>query len=137
MASTETDSSEETTLETPKLQYEVKIDKVSACERHVIVTIGRAEIDRYYKQAFDEVVPKADLPGFRTGKAPRKLIESRFKSEVADQVKNSLVIESLQDINEGDHFSAISEPKFNFKVIEVPAEGDFRLRVRYRSSSRL
>lgn len=125
MASTETDSSEETTLETPKLQYEVKIDKVSACERHVVVTIGRSEIDRYYKQAFDEVVPKADLPGFRTGKAPRKLIESRFRTEVADQVKNSLVIESLQDITEGDHFSAISEPKFNFKVIEVPSEGDF------------
>ncbi len=70
-------------------------------------------------------MPKADLPGFRTGKAPRKLIESRFKNEVADQVKNSLVIESLQDITEGEHFSAISEPKFNFKVIEVPTEGDF------------
>ncbi len=126
MASTETDSSQEATLETPKLQYEVKVDKISACERHVVVTIGRAEIDRYYKQAFDEVVPKADLPGFRTGKAPRKLIESRFKSEVAEQVKNSLVIESLQDITEGDHFSAISEPKFNFKVIEVPEQGDFK-----------
>lgn len=125
MASTETDSSAEATLEAPKLQYDVKIDKLSACERHVIVTIGRAEIDRYYKQAFDEVVPKADLPGFRTGKAPRKLIESRFKSEVAEQVKNSLVIESLQSITEGDHFSAISEPKFNFKVIEVPDQGDF------------
>lgn len=125
MASTETDSTEETTNETPKLQYEVKVDKISACERHVVVTISRSEIDRYFKQAFDEVVPKADLPGFRTGKAPRKLIESRFKSEVADQVKNSLVIESLQDITEGDHFSAISEPKFNFKVIEVPEQGDF------------
>ena len=125
MASTETDSTEETSLEAPKLQYDVKVDKVSACERHVVVTIGRPEIDRYYKQAFDEVVPKADLPGFRTGKAPRKLIESRFKTEVADQVKNSLVIESLQDITEGDHFSAISEPKFNFKVIEVPEAGDF------------
>ncbi len=125
MASTETDSSEETGLERAKLQYDVKVDKISACERHVVVTIGRPEIDRYFKEAFDEVVPKADLPGFRTGKAPRKLIESRFKSEVADQVKNSLVIESLQDITEGDHFSAISEPKFNLKVIEVPSEGDF------------
>lgn len=125
MASTETDSSEETTVEEPKLQYDAKVEKISACERHVVVTIARAEIDRYFKKAFDDVVPKADLPGFRTGKAPRKLIESRFKSEVADQVKNSLVIESLQSITEGDHFSAISEPKFNFKVIEVPEQGDF------------
>ncbi|MCC6509373.1 MAG: trigger factor, partial [Pirellulaceae bacterium] len=46
--------------------------------------------------------------------------------EVADQFKNSLVIESLQQVTEGGHFSAISEPVFDYKVIEVPAEGDFR-----------
>ncbi len=110
MASTETDSSEEVTTEAPKLQYDVKVDKLSACERHVVVTISRAEVDRYFKEAFDGVVPKADLPGFRTGKAPRKLIESRFKAEVAEQVKNSLVIESLQDITEGSHFSPLASP---------------------------
>lgn len=127
MASTELDqSSPENTTEAPKLEFDVKVENVSACERHVIVTIGRAEIDRYYKKAFDEVVPKAELPGFRAGKAPRKLIESRFRTEVAEQVKNSLVVESLQQVTEGGHFSAISEPDFNYKVIEVPAEGDFR-----------
>ncbi len=45
-------STEETTLDVPKLQYEVKVDKISACERHVVVTIGRSEIDRYYKTSF-------------------------------------------------------------------------------------
>lgn len=133
MASTELDESsaqnsaeDNSAPEAPKLEFDVKVENVSACERHVIVTIGRAEIDRYYKKAFDEVVPKAELPGFRAGKAPRKLIESRFKNEVAEQVKNSLVVESLQQVTEGGHFSAISEPDFNYKVIEVPAEGDFR-----------
>ncbi len=68
MASTETDSSEEVTTEAPKLQYDVKVDKLSACERHVVVTISRAEVDRYFKEAFDGVVPKADLPVFAPAK---------------------------------------------------------------------
>jgi trigger factor len=126
MASPELEQSSTESQETPKLEFDVKVEPVSACERHVVVTIPRAEVDRYFKQGFDEVVPKAELPGFRTGKAPRKLIESRFKNEVADQVKSSLIMESLQQVTDGDYFSAISEPTFDYKAIQIPAEGDFR-----------
>ena len=126
MASTELEQSATETPETPKLEFDVKVDSVSACERHVVITIPRTEVDRYLKKGFDEVVPKAELPGFRTGKAPRKLIESRFKNEVAEQVKSSLIMESLQQVTDGPHFSAISEPDFDYKAIEVPVEGDFR-----------
>ena len=31
----------------PKLELEVKIDSPSACERHITVTIGRDDIERY------------------------------------------------------------------------------------------
>jgi trigger factor len=127
MASTELDqTSTAETPEAPKLEFDVKVEPVSACERHVVITIPRAEVDRYLKRGFDEVTPKAELPGFRQGKAPRKLIESRFKAEVAEQVKSSLIMEGLQQVTEGGHFSAISEPDFDYKAIEVPAEGDFR-----------
>ena len=126
MASPDLEQSSTEAPETPKLEFDVKVDTVSACERHVVITIPRAEVDRYLKKGFDEVVPKAELPGFRTGKAPRKLIESRFKQEVAEQVKSSLIMESLQQVTDGPHFSAISEPNFDYKAIEVPSEGDFR-----------
>jgi trigger factor len=123
MTSTEQDASAD---EAQKLELDVKVDAVSACERHVVVTIPRPEVDRYLKKTFDEVVPRAELPGFRAGKAPRKLIETRFKEDVTEQVKSSLVMESLQQITEGGHFSAISEPDFDYKAIEIPSEGDFR-----------
>lgn len=108
------------------IECDVKIDVQSTCERHVVVTIPAAEVQRYRKQSFDEVAPKAELPGFRAGKAPRKLVESRFKDQVNEQVKSSLVMDSLQQVTEGDHFSAISEPDFDFQAIELPSEGDFR-----------
>ncbi len=127
MAATETES-EPTQAQDAKqpLQIDVKVDVTSTCVRHVVVSIPRAEVERYRTEAFNDVAPKAELPGFRAGKAPRKLVESRFKEQVAEQVKSSLVMDSLQQITEGDHFSAISEPDFDYEAVELPAEGDFK-----------
>lgn len=126
MAATETENTELAAEAEKKLQFDAKVEETGACERHVIVTIPSAEIVRYRKDSFDEVMPKAELPGFRAGKAPRKLVESKFKEQVTDQVKSSLVMDSLQQITEGEYFSAISEPNFDYEAIDVPEEGDFK-----------
>lgn len=129
MAATETESESDTTPAVDAkqpLQIDVKVDVTSTCVRHVVVTIPRAEVERYRREAFNDVAPKAELPGFRAGKAPRKLVESRFKEQVTEQVKSSLVMDSLQQITEGDHFSAISEPDFDYEAVELPTEGDFK-----------
>ena len=115
----------ETKAPDSKLELAVKIDKPSTCQRHVVVTIPRSELERYFRKAFDEIAPKADLPGFRAGKIPRKLLENRFKKTVADQVKSSLVMDSLQQITEGGEFSAISEPDMDFGAVKLPDAGDF------------
>src|SRR5262245_30757509 len=81
--------------EKPKLGLEVKIDKPTACERHVTVTISRDDVERYVKEQFDELSPKAELPGFRPGRAPRKLVEKQFKEQVHEQVKGKLLMDSL------------------------------------------
>ncbi len=127
MAATETEL-EPTPAQDAKqpLQIDVKVDVTSTCERHVVVTIARGEVERYRQEAFNDVAPKAELPGFRAGKAPRKLVESRFKEQVSEQVKSSLVMDSLQQITEGDHFSAISEPNFDYEAVVLPTEGDFK-----------
>jgi trigger factor len=108
-----------------KLDLQVKIDAPTTCERHVVVTIPRAEIDRYFRKSYDEIAPKADLPGFRAGKVPRKLLESKFRKTVADQVKSNLVMDSLQQITDGGNFSAISEPDMDYGAVNLPDTGDF------------
>lgn len=113
----------EGTAETLKISH--KIDSPSSCVRHVVVTVPREEIAKALHKAFDDLRPRADLPGFRIGKAPRKLVEKKFYPQVADQVKNSLLMQSLQQVTEGGHFSAISEPNFEIEAIELPEEGDF------------
>lgn len=118
----------------PELSIDVKVDSPSACQRHVTVTISREDIERYYDDAFTELMPKASMPGFRPGRAPRKLVESRFRDDVTDQIKGSLLMDSMGQVTEKHEFSAISEPDLDLEAVEVPAEGpmtfEFDLEVR-------
>ena len=73
---------------------------------------------RRHRALLRQGVQRADaarphVPGFRPGRAPRKLIETRFRKDVADQVKGSLLMDSLAQITEDQDFSAISEPDFD------------------------
>jgi trigger factor len=119
---------------TQPLQLDVQVTSPSACERHVTVTISRADIDRYLDDAFGEMMPTASVPGFRVGRAPRKVVEHRFRDEVTEQVKSQLLLDSLEQISKEERFSAISEPDFDLEAVEVPNEGpmtfEFTIEVR-------
>lgn len=120
--------------EKPPLTMEVTIDKTGACQRHIAVSISAEDVARYFDEKFSELVPEAKVPGFRPGRAPRKLIESRFRKEVSEQVKAALLMDSLAQINEDYEIAAISEPEFDLDAVEVPDEGpmvfEFDLEVR-------
>lgn len=108
------------------IQLDVKVESPEACVRRVVVTIPRSEVERYLKDAYDELVPEAQVPGFRSGRAPRKLVEKQFRDRVADQVKGSLLMDSLSQVTDSEEFSAISEPDFDYESIELPDEGEFK-----------
>src|SRR5689334_8523165 len=117
-----------------KLDLDVQVTNPSACERHVTVTISRDDIERYFDDAFSEMMPTAAVPGFRAGRAPRKVVEHRYRDEVSDQVKSALLLDSLEQISEEQRFTAISEPDFDLEAVEVPKDGpmtfEFTIEVR-------
>ncbi len=130
----DSDAPQEEAEPRPKLQIDVDIENRSACERHVTVTIAREDVERYFDSEFTELMPKAQVPGFRPGRAPRKLIEARFRKDVADRVKMNLLMDSLDQIHEEHELSAISEPDLDLAAVEVPETGpltfEFDLEVR-------
>ena len=109
--------------ENQPLHLEVEVSSPSDCERHVTVTVSRKDIDRYMEGAFSEMMTTANVPGFRAGRAPRKLVENRYKKEVAEQIKSSLLMDSLTQISEEQSFTAISEPDLKLDAVEIPDEG--------------
>ena len=117
-----------------KMSLEVTVDSPSTCERHVTVVVSREDIDKAFTKEFDELVPKAEVAGFRPGRAPRKLVENRFKDQIADQVKGKLLMDSMAQISDEHSFSAISEPDLDLDAVDLPDEGpmtfEFTLEVR-------
>ncbi|MCL2347745.1 MAG: trigger factor [Planctomycetaceae bacterium] len=122
--------------ETPKetLNSSLDIQTISACERKIVVTIPRKEIDRYFSKEFDDIVENANVPGFRKGRAPKKLVEKRYRKMVEDRVKGSLIMDSISQLHENDKLTPISEPDFDYEAVVLPDEGpmvfEFRLEVR-------
>ncbi len=106
-----------------QLSLEVNVEQRSTCERHITVTISREDIDRFMDKEFEELVPEAQVPGFRPGHAPRKLVELRFRKEVAERVKSALLMESMSQVNETESLAPISDPVFDFNAIEIPESG--------------
>ena len=108
------------------LEIDMSIESPSACLREVVVTIPQTEVARYLKKEYDEIVPEAQLPGFRSGRAPRALVQKQFKDRVVERVKQALLMDSLAQVTATDKFNAIGEPDFDFNSIKVPDEGDFK-----------
>ena len=111
--------------DTPKLELTTDILTVSSCERRVKITVPQTEVERYFESEFNELEKTAYVPGFRAGKAPRKLVEKRFKKEVGDRVKNSLVVDSLHLVGENKEITPISEPDFDYASVILPDDGPF------------
>ena len=120
--------------ESPKLDLQVGVEQRGACERHVTVTVSRGDIDRYFDKQYTELVENADVPGFRHGHAPRKLIESRFRKDVGEQVARALVVDAIDQANKDEKLTAISEPDLDIDAVKLPDEGpltfEFNLEVR-------
>jgi trigger factor len=105
------------------LVLDVGITAPSACERHVTVTISREDIDRYFGEAVTRLMPDAHVPGFRPGRAPRKVVENSFRKQLKDEVKGKLLLDAMTQVTDDQKFSAISEPDFDFAAVEIPDDG--------------
>lgn len=116
------------------LKLDIAIDTLSACERRVRVSIPREDIDRYRDLAIGEMMPAAMLPGFRPGRAPRRLVSSRFKSELSDQIRSKLLADAMTQVSDQEKLSPISEPELDVNAVIVPADGpmtfEFKIEVR-------
>ena len=116
------------------LNLDVSIDTVSTCERRVKVTIPRADISRYQDDAIGELMPSALLPGFRPGRAPRRLVSSRFKAELSDQIRSKLLTDAMTQVSEQQKLAPISEPDLDLGAVLLPDDGpmtfEFSIEVR-------
>jgi trigger factor len=108
-----------------KMSLRVQVEDAGPCRKHVRVSVPRDDINHYFEEAVGELSNNAQVPGFRVGRAPRQLIERRFRKELAAQVKQNVLVQSLEQIVEEHKLQAINQPDLDVEALELPDDGDF------------
>ena len=123
--------------EEPKeLPQEVEITSLGSCRKHVKVTVAREAIETLKDEKFRELVLNSptNVPGFRPGKAPRKIIEKKYNKAVSEEVKNNILMVSLEQLAGSENLAPLSPPDFDPKAVIIPDEGplvyEFEVEVR-------
>lgn len=109
----------------PRMALRVEIRDIGACRKHVSVTVPEADIATIRDEALGELGGKAQVPGFRVGKVPRGLLEKRFKTEISADIKQKVLLASLEQLSDENDIEPISEPKIDVEGLDIPDAGDF------------
>ena len=88
----------------------IEIEEVGPCKKSLKIEIPKERIEDEWQKQLNEVSRMAKLPGFRKGKAPRKLLEKKFSDRIIEDVKRAVVSESYQQALEGNKLSPIGDP---------------------------
>ncbi len=100
-----------------------KVDTLGPCRKKIAVTIPPERIGEEYDKKYEEINDAVAMPGFRPGKAPRKLLESRFGSKLGDEIKNDLVKAALEELFEDDKVQPLAPPDIDIEALELdPSE---------------
>ena len=108
-----------------RLPQTVVITDAGPCKKHVKVTVDRSAINTRMDEKFSDMMVKnpVQVPGFRTGKAPRKIVEKKFFKEISAEVKNEILMASLEQLAEEQALSPLSPPELDPSKVLIP-EGE-------------
>ncbi len=118
---------EETTAdETPEIPNIVTIEDAGPCKKKVLVEIPAEKIVKATDAQFKELRKDATIPGFRKGRAPRRLLEKRYGKEASDAIKAKLLADASQAAVTDNKLNILGEPNINFEEIKLPEEGSLK-----------
>lgn len=75
----------------------VVLEEQQNCEVLLTVEVPGDRVDSEWKNVADKFAKIAKLPGFRPGKAPRHLVESKYAREIREELTDSLLRSSMSE----------------------------------------
>jgi trigger factor len=130
----EKDATETQTETKEEIKNIVNIADAGPCKKKISVEIPQEKINKILDEQYDRLRRDALVPGFRKGRAPRRLLEKRFGKETTEQVKVKLLLDAGEAAIKDNNLDALGEPDIDHEKIELPASGslkfDFEIEVR-------
>jgi len=102
----------------------VRTEEIGTLRQRLTVTVPRRILDERLEEQFRELQRERDIRGFRRGRAPRRLVEKAFGTEVKDLIKDQVVSQAYLAAVEKQEMKVLGDPDLNLEKIVLPAEGD-------------
>ncbi len=102
---------EEDLKELLKKAIKVEVADAGVLRKTITVTVPRQSLDTELDKDYDEIVSEAVVPGFRRGRAPRRLVEKRFGREIGEQVQTRLVPNAFLAAVEKEDLKVLGDPR--------------------------
>jgi len=102
---------------------EVTVEVLAACRKKLSISIPPEEIKAKFEERFRELEREAQVPGFRPGRAPRRLVEKRFHEAVTEEVRAKLVAEAFEKAVKEQNLDVIGDPEIDPAAIKMPDDG--------------
>ncbi len=138
----ETKTAEPSLQEKLKEKIDVRVEDVGTLRKKLTITVPRDAIDAQLDDQYEELRREALVPGFRKGRAPRRLLEKRFGHDVGETLVQQFLTVGYTAATEktdlkvlGDPLIWVTEkgattqtlvgPQKALEILEVPKEGPF------------
>jgi trigger factor len=91
-------------------RLKTSVEKKENCVRVVDVEVSEDELLDQMEELFKELAPSLTVPGFRPGKAPRRLVERKFHKTVRQDAVDAVISKSFETVCEKEGLNPVSKP---------------------------
>jgi trigger factor len=96
----------------------VETSRESAVLSRLEVEVPAERVRRAFQRAYRDLARRARVPGFRPGKVPRSVLESKFGPVLREEIERALVSESLPEAVEQSGLRPVTEPAIDASAPE-------------------
>lgn len=93
------------------------VDKLEGLSRKINVQIPAEKVQQAFDKVYKAIQKKANIKGFRQGKAPLATIKSMYAEQVKGDVLNDLINDAYQSALEEHKLEPVGYPKVSFEPI--------------------
>jgi len=104
----------------------VTIEDAGPCKKKVVVEVPEETMKDMADEQYRELRREAVLPGFRKGRAPRRLLEKRFGKETSEQIKIKILAEASEAAIKDKKLDVLTDPDIDYENIKLPESGPMR-----------
>jgi trigger factor len=96
-----------------------RVAPLGPCRKKVSVTVPPERVREEYERQYEEINKNVVLPGFRKGRAPRRVLERRFAAHIGPDVKEGLVKAALEKLVEEKKVDPLAPPEIDVESLAL------------------